>query len=415
MDEKGIDREFEGTLNRRQFLRRSAGGAVALSSVGLLIAACGGGDDGGQAGGEATTAAEAGTTTAAEATTAAAGGERAKVTWISPRGTLDVMDDYNLWVPITQGYFDALNLDVELVAGPQDATATTKFVAENQADMGYPSPGVLTSSIDSGVPVISIWEQYPAQVFDFSLPEDSPIATVQDLEGKKISVGSAGWSVIIDPLLVEAGVDPKSVSYVESGAQWSQVVSQGQADAGLAWEGLRAQLLGQGLKLKFLLGSDFSQGPSNVYSVRAADLEDPAMQDVWTRFLQGVVMGFEFGKANPQAAAQITYDQLPALKDTLSPQIALESMLQLATGYGASARAGNGWGYHDPAAWDAYLKAVFDLGQTKKQLTADQVYTNDYVEPANSGADVAKAQADAEAFELNADFAETTVPEGTEL
>ena len=43
----------------------------------------------------------------------AAGARRSaldKVKWISPRGTLDVMDDFNLVVPIMMGYFKALDI-----------------------------------------------------------------------------------------------------------------------------------------------------------------------------------------------------------------------------------------------------------------------------------------------------------------
>lgn len=383
-------------IDRREFLQRAGGAGIALSGFTTLIAACGGDGDGG--GGEAGGGAGGG----------GGGGGLDTVRWISPRGTLEVMDDYNLWVPIEQGYFEELGIRAQLIAGA--AEGEMQLIAQNQADMGYPSPGVLTAAIDGGVPVFSVWEQYPAQVFDFSLPANSPIDSVQQLAGKTIAAGFPGAEVIINPILVEVGVDPESVEIVDAGAQWNQAVAQGQADAGLAWEGLRAQLLGQGLKLKFLLGSEFSEGPSNVYAVRKADLDDENRRDIYTRFFQGVVMGFEFAKANPRAAAQITYRQFPALQESLEPQLALESMMQLASGYGAEARRGNGWGYHDPEAWQGYLDAIAELGQTEKRLTVEDVLTNDFVEPANSGADVEKARSDAEAFELDEDFAATKPP-----
>ena len=389
-------------IDRRKFLQRTAGAGIAMSGFTTLIAACGGDDGGGEAGGGTGGGGGGG-----------GGGGRDNVRWISPRGTLEVMDDYNLWVPIEQGYFDDLGINAQLIAGAGEGEM--QLIAQRQADMGYPSPGVLTSAIDGGVPVFSIWEQYPAQVFDFSLPADSPITSVQQLEGKTIAAGFPGAEVIINPILVEVGVDPKSVKIVDAGAQWNQTVAQGQADAGLAWEGLRAQLLGQGLKLKFLVGSEFSKGPSNVYAVRKADLEDENLRDVYTRFFQGVVMGFEFAKANPRAAAQITYRKFKALQESLKPQLALESMMQLASGYGAEARAGNGWGYHDHDAWQGYLDAIAELGQTKKRLTVEDVLTNDFVEPANTGADVDRARSDAEAFELDEDFAATKPPAGLPL
>lgn len=385
-------------IDRRRFLVRTAGAGAALSGMGVLLAACGGSDEQGAA-------------------TAAGGGgaERVKIRWISPRGSLDVMDDYPLWVAIKLGYFEQLDVDVEMLAGSTDATAAPKLIAQDQADMGFPSPGVLTASIQSGIEVISVWQQYPAQVFDFAVAEGSAIAGVGDLAGKSISLPSAGASVVVDPLLVEAGVDPKSVKYVEGGAQWGQVVAQGKADAALAWEGLRAQWLGQGLKLRFLLGSDFSAGPSNSYVVRSADLDDASLSDGLGRFFQAIVMASEFAKANPRAAAQITYEERPALAETLSPQLALDSMLQLASGYGATARAGKGWGYHDEAAWSAYIDALVELGQLKQAIPVDEVVTNRFVKPANADADVEKAKADAEGYELSGDFGATSVPAGSEL
>ena len=340
----------------------------------------------------------------------ARGQAMAKVRWISPRGTLQVMDDFNLWVPVQMGYFKKLGIEAELIAGPiGDALATTKFVGQNQADMGYPSPGVLTASLDSGIPVKSVWDVISGQVFDFAVKQGSPIRNPKDLAGKTISLGSEGWRTIVDPMLVEIGVDPKSVKYVVLGPEWIQAAATGKADVALAWEGLRNQWLGQGLKLDFLIGSTWSKQPSNVYAVRRTDLADSAKAGLYTRFLQGVVMGLEFTKASPRAAAQITYGQLPELRKTLKPQMALYSMLELAQAYATSHRQGQPWGWHYPEGWQGYLDTVYKLGQIKTQLKPGDVYTNDLVQAANKQADRARAIADAQQFKLDADFAATKV------
>lgn len=394
MEDKIVIEQFdEQGFTRRQFVKRTAGAGLAVSALGSL---------------------------SVEAASAKTGGLD-KVVWMSPRGTLNVMDDYNLVVPIKLGYFKSLGIDAKLLGGPFDATATTKFVAQHQADMGYPSPGILTFSIDSGIPVKSIWEQYPAQVFDFALPAKSKITNAKQLAGKKIALGSIGWKAIVDPILAEAGVNPKSVKYVELGPAWTQATALGQADAALVWEGLRGQLIGQsggfgsGISLNYLIGSTFSKGPSNVYAVRAADLNDPKRVDVYSRFLQGVVMGFEFARANPRAAAQITYTQYPALQALIAPQVAVESMVELASGYAAEKRAGKGWGHHDEAAWQVYLDNVFKLGQTKKHFAVGDVLTNDLVAGANSKANVTKAHADAKAYKVDSYFAATALPKGVPL
>ncbi len=380
----------ERTLSRGELLKRGAQGTALLSAGSLL--------------------------TAGGALGAAGGGQLETVRWISPRGTLQVMDDFNLWVPLKLGYFKGLGIEAELIAGSlSDALATTKFVAQNRADMGYPSPGVLTASVDSGIAVKSVWDMISGQVFNFALPANSKITSPKQLKGKTIALGNKGWSVIVDPMLVELGIDPKSVKYVAAGAQWTQAASTGRADAALAWEGLRAQLAGQGLKLKYLIGTTWSKHPSNVYSVRAADLDDADKKALYTRFLQGVIMGLEFTKANPRAAAQITYESLPDLRKTLKPQLALDSMLELARAYATSHLAGQGWGYNAPRGWENYLKIVAGLGQTKKLLKASDVYTNELQAAANKSADAKKARADGRAYKLSAQFAKTKVAPGFKM
>ena len=123
-------------------------------------------------------------------------------------------------------------------------------------------------------------------------------------------------------------------------------------------------------------------------------------------------MGLEFTKANPRAAAQITYRQLPELQKTLQPQLALFSMLELAQAYATSHRHGQPWGWHYTDGWKLYLGTVYKLGQIKKALTTDEVYTNDLVVSANKKADRARAIADARQFTLDRDFAKTEVWQG---
>jgi NitT/TauT family transport system substrate-binding protein len=341
------------------------------------------------------------------------------VRWISPRGTLDVMDDYNIRIPMQMGYFKKLNIDVRLNAGA--GSGEMQLVAANKIDMGYPSPGVLSSAVDAGIPVIGVWEQYPAQVFDFVLPGDSKITSPADLAGKKIAVLTIGWKSIIDPILADAGVDPSSVKYVELGTQWVQSVARGQADAGLAWEGLRAQLNGEaahfgaGFSIKFLIGAKFSKDPSNVYAIRKAELGDAKKKDIYTRFLAGVVMGFEFARANPKAAAQITYGQLPALQSIISPQVAVESFAQLASGYSLRKRQGGLWGSFDQNAWNGYLATIAKLGQTKKQLSFGDIINTSLIAAANKRADVARARRDARAFKVDQYFKRTKLPAGLPL
>jgi NitT/TauT family transport system substrate-binding protein len=333
-----------------------------------------------------------------------------KVVWVTPRGTLDVMDDYNMWVSQKLGYFKQMNLEVDMQGGPTDGSGH-KLVAEGKADVGYPSPGVLLSAIDAGMPLIMAWEMMMKQVFDFAMPENTTITKVQDLAGKTIALGSEGWIPIVDGMLIEAGVDPKSVKYVNVGPQWGQAAALGQADAALAWRGLQTEWTAAGMKLKFLVGKTFSKHPANGYVIKKADLTDPARRDIMNRFFKAVAMGLHFGRTNPQAAAQITYEALPVVREKFKdPQVALDSMWELGGNYFDGDKMGKGYGYSNIDGWNSYIDIVYKLGTIKTRPKTEDVVTNDLIPEANKF-DKAKVEQDAKNYAVSDQFKKLVVHE----
>ncbi len=121
-------------INRRRLLTLTAGGvtAVALSPLARVTGA-----------------------SAAET-----------IRWVSPRGTIEVLDDYPYWVAKKFGYFGDIGTTLE--PGPSDATATVKLVDQKQADVGYPSPGVFSLGLEQGIPLVSVFHMGGSDVFDFA-------------------------------------------------------------------------------------------------------------------------------------------------------------------------------------------------------------------------------------------------------
>ena len=87
-------------------------------------------------------------------------------TWISPRGTLEVLDDYAYWVAVKNGYFGDLKIDIQ--PGPSDGTATVKFVDVGQADMGFPSPGVFSFALKQGMKLKSVFHEAARDTFSLA-------------------------------------------------------------------------------------------------------------------------------------------------------------------------------------------------------------------------------------------------------
>ena len=338
---------------------------------------------------------------------------RNSVVWVSPRGTLEVLDDYAYWVAREMGYFG--DIETELLPAILEATSSSKAVAEGQADMSFVSPGVFSLGIEAGIDLVSVFHEVAQDTFDFALPKDSGITEVAQLEGKTVALGDAGWSSITDPMFAQAGIDPASVRYVNAGAAWPQAVAEGQADASLSWEGLRAQWSAQGLDYDCILGKEWSKFPANSFQIRREDFEDASLTDLYTRYLRGWAMGLEFGHNNPRAATQITMNA-PGISEALNATfpdkaVAVESMWQGALIFRGDWANREGWGWHDMASWQLFLDTIREIGQLTQDIKAEDICKNDYIAGANDF-DHEQVKADAMAYALTPEYEAVPEPEG---
>jgi NitT/TauT family transport system substrate-binding protein len=339
---------------------------------------------------------------------------RNSVVWVSPRGTLEVLDDYPYWVAQRFGYFG--DIETELLPAIMEATSSSKAVADGQADMSYVSPGVFSLGVEAGIDLVSVWQMGAYDVFDIAFNKDNTeITTVADLEGKSVVLGDIGWSSIVDPMVAQAGGDPGMVQYNAAGPGWGPALAEGQADAALCWEGLRAQWFAQGLDFNYILGKDWSKFPANSFQIRRTDFEDEALAELYTNYLRGWAMGLEFGYQNPRAATQITMEEEsigPALNATFEDKaVAVESMWQLATVYRGDWATREGWGWASMEDWNLFLTTIRDIGQLTRDITAEEIISNDFVAGANDF-DMDQVTADASGFELAEEFEAVAVPEG---
>ena len=251
-----------------------------------------------------------------------------------------MLDDYAYWTAKKYGHFG--DIETTLEPGPSDATATVKLVDQKQADMGYPSPGVFSLGLEQGIPIVSVFHMGGSDVFDFAFRKGEKPKNSNDLEGKTILLGSAGWQSICDPMLFAAGVDIKKVKYVEAGwPAWGTTLKAGKGDLALSWEGLRAQWKGQGLDFDYFLGKDFSKLPANSFIIRKADFDDPAKQKLYARYLQAPGPRDWNSAAEPPRGDPDRHEHAipgPCIPD--EPDGGDRMMMQLASVGGWSARSG---------------------------------------------------------------------------
>lgn len=343
--------------------------------------------------------------------------EEGRVLWVSPRGRLEVFDDYPYWVAQHFGWFEGVETAIE--GGP--AAGSERLVAEGQADMAYPSPGVFTLNLEADVPIVSVFQMGAYDVFDFAFRKGEGISDLTEMEGMTIILGDASWQAIADPMLVAGGADHTTVEYVVAGTTaWGAALQQGQGDAALSWEGLRAQWNAEGLEFDYWLGIEHSQLPANSFVIRASDFDDPSTHETYSNYLRGWAMGLEFGHHNPRAAAQITYNE-PTIAAGLQTSFpaddpeaianAVASMWELANVFRGDWANREGWGWHSMDSWNLWFDTVRSIDQLTREFPTEDVIKNDFVAGANDF-DAAMVQQAAADFELDELFSAVPEPEG---
>src|ERR1700759_4315897 len=127
---------FSGNVSRRTLLQVSAAGVITATVIGRWPSAL--------------------------------GEPSSQFTWISPRATLEVLDDFPYWSAKKMGYFDGLGIKTDMQPGPSDGTATVKFVDVGQADMGFPSPGVFSFALQNGMKLKSVFHEGALDTFSLA-------------------------------------------------------------------------------------------------------------------------------------------------------------------------------------------------------------------------------------------------------
>jgi ABC-type nitrate/sulfonate/bicarbonate transport system substrate-binding protein len=292
------------------------------------------------------------------------------------------------------GYFAAEGLD-PVLEGTVGATDNTKMVATGLAEFAWPSPYVLIVSKLSGMPIKSFFAVDQRNVFAFAVRPDSDIKSIKDLKGKKIVLGSAGWSTIADPQLMNAGVNPKDSTYVVGGEGRAQLVWEGKADAVLTWQKEFQMWAGQGLKFRILPCEDVVQYQGN--SLVASDTLFKKRPDLIVKFGRAMAMGLLWVKTNPEGATEVALDNNPKLKVAWPDAVAAVKALVYITNSEYSDQYG--FGIHVSEFWEKLQDDMVKSGTITKTIPVGDYFTNEFIREMNNF-DHAKVINDAKAYKV---------------
>ncbi|WP_273688349.1 ABC transporter substrate-binding protein [Ketogulonicigenium vulgare] len=281
------------------------------------------------------------------------------------------------YMGLEAGCFTDQGIDVTISRGYGAADAVTK-VATRVADFSVTDLGVIVGTIaNSGAPVKAILPIVQQSPVGIAVLENSPIQSLNDLEGRSIgtSVGNAAIEYL--PLGMEAaGADLTKVEHITAdGSALNGMLFRGQIDALASYVTSVVQLntigqaTGQGVRAIYY-GDALNIYNASVFTSDALIAENP---DLVARFSAAVQCSYNTARENPEATIDaVTKHVEGMIRDTQVD--AVPFALDFAFNNPVFAANGFNWDMDRVANNIAATGRVHDLANTA--LTpADVVYT----------------------------------------
>ncbi|HEY8481390.1 MAG TPA: ABC transporter substrate-binding protein [Spirillospora sp.] len=295
-----------------------------------------------------------------------------------------------LAVSEARGYFAQEGLDVDVQLFPS-GTQVAQQVVSGQIDVGLatPEPVAIGHARNTGLTYFAqYWTRW---IYSLKVPEGSSIASVADLEGKRVgvtAVASSGATFARTALKMQ-GRDPESIKLVPIGAGNEQInaIKSGKVDALALWDTQYQIVENAGVKLKPLPVPGTENLFGGGFLVKKPDLKDK--QDMLVRVGRAFAKGVVFAEANPEAAVRDLWKLHPETKgsatvpeDELLAQQVKVLKVRL-DGQKVGPDDGQSWGRMDPAAVTGTVKFLTTAGLINKEFPAADIFTNDLIPKIN--------------------------------
>ena len=135
-----------------------------------------------------------------------------------------------IFVAKEKGYFEAADLDVEIIA-PADPNDPPKLVAAGQGDLAISYQPQLHIQVDQGLPLTRVGTLVATPLNSLVVLDDSPIKSIADFAGKKIGFSVGGVEdALLTAMLGQHGITLDQVELINVNFALSPALLTGQVD-----------------------------------------------------------------------------------------------------------------------------------------------------------------------------------------
>jgi ABC-type nitrate/sulfonate/bicarbonate transport system substrate-binding protein len=219
-------------------------------------------------------------------------------------GWIANVENMGEFVAAERGYYEAEGVDLELVPGGP-AVSVEPLVVSGQAIVGLTQADNVARARKNGAAlkiVATTFQRNPAAVMSLA---DNPIATPQELVGKKLGIQQAGVP-IYNAFFTSIEVDPESITYVPVQFDPAPLVS-GEVDAFVSFQTNQPiQLQLQGIETVTFLLADYGFNLfTDAFAVSEETLADEVDRTTMVKILRATIKGWQDAIADPEMAAEL--------------------------------------------------------------------------------------------------------------
>jgi putative hydroxymethylpyrimidine transport system substrate-binding protein len=282
-------------------------------------------------------------------------------------------DHAGIYAAEAGGEFAEAGLDVQ-IRQPPDAAAPIKQVAAGRVDLAVSYEPEVLRARDQGLPVVSIAALVREPLTSIiSLPK-AKVRRPTDLADK--TVGTAGidyQSAYLRTILIDAGVEPQTVTERNVGFGFTPALLTGKVDATLGafwnYEGTALRLEGRNPQIIKVQDAGVPTYDELVLVANEdAVAEDP---DRLRAFVAALSRGTRALAENPRGGVQALLDANPDLEPKLQREV-VDVTLPLFL-----PREGRPFGYQDPRAWQRFTEWAVENELLTELPDATGAFTND--------------------------------------
>lgn len=293
------------------------------------------------------------------------------------RVILDYLPNTNhtgLYVAKARGYYEEEGLNVEIVQPSEGATATLIATGQGEFGISYQEDVTYARTAEDPLPIKAIATIVQHNTSGFASYRPKNITSPRDFEGKTyVSWGSEAEAAVIKAVMEAEGADFSTLNLV-IGADASLASLQSNVDLiwiFYGWDGIRAEMQDFPLNYIELRQLDERLDYYTPVIIAAEQLlnENPELA---RKFLAATARGYADAIANPIAAADILAEAVPEY----DAAFLRKSQEYLSTKYIDDAPR---WGEMKAEVWDNYTEFMREAGLIKKDMPAEEAFTNEFL------------------------------------